>query len=187
MFATACMLLPLLHLGQTAEKAPAAPTGCQIGAEVPYFYVREVTGARPNLATCLVCRYGRRPVVMLCVREVDEQVEQLLVAVDRVVDRHRGTGLRGFAFFTTDDAAALQSKLMTLARRQQVALPLTFPIESGGPRTLQLPAAARVTVVCYVDHIVVGRIELRAGEATTERIQQVVAEVERVSSLQAAP
>jgi hypothetical protein len=157
------------------------PAGSQIGAEVPYFYVREVTGTHPNVATCLVCRYGRRPVVMLCVRELDEQVEQLLVAVDRAVDRRRGEGIKGFAFFMPAEPADTQAKLMTLARRQQMALPLTFPIEEGGPRTLQLPAEARVTVLCYVDHKIVGRLTLEAGKATAEKIEQIVAAVEQLA------
>jgi hypothetical protein len=154
--------------------------GCEVGAEVPYFYVREVTSDRPNLATCLVCRYGARPVVLLCVQRVDEQVEDLIAAVDRAVDAGRGQGLRGFAISLSDKPAEVQPQFMTLARQRRLSLPLTFPVESGGPRTLNLPATAQVTVLCYVDRKIVGRQVLLPGELDEARIQQVVDLVKRL-------
>ena len=65
------------------------PTGCEVGAEVPPFYVREITSDHPNLAVCLVCKNGDRPSVLVSVRKIDQQVERLLAAVDRTVDSHR--------------------------------------------------------------------------------------------------
>src|SRR3989442_322528 len=88
----------------TAKK----PTGCEIGAEMPAFYVREINGARPNLAVCLVCQNGSRPVVMISVRKIDVQVEKLLEAVDRTVDSRRAEGLRGFAIFLAPEAKQLR-------------------------------------------------------------------------------
>jgi hypothetical protein len=154
------------------------PTGCAIGAEVPYFYVREVTSDRPNLATCLVCRYGSRPVVLLCVRTVDDQVKGLIEAVDRAVDGGRGLGLRGFAISLAEKPAEIQPQFMSLARQRRVSLPLTMPVEAGGPRTLELPAQAQVTVLCYVDRKIVGRHILLPGELDEAKIQQVVDSVQ---------
>src|SRR5207247_8501222 len=78
---------------QTESKKP---TGCQVGSEMPSFYVREITGSHPNLAVCLVCKNGERPVVMISVRKLDQQVERLIEALDRIVDSHRAQWLRGF-------------------------------------------------------------------------------------------
>src|SRR5688572_9420682 len=68
-----CVLLAAASASAVEPSSTSPPLGCQIGAEIPYFYVREVTTERPNLATCLVCRYGSPPVVMLCVCKLDPQ------------------------------------------------------------------------------------------------------------------
>ena len=170
----------LVSGGLAEEKAPA-PTGCQLGAEVPSFFVREVTGERPNLATCLVCRYGARPVVMLCVRELDPQVERVLAAVDEAVDAGRGQGLRGFAIFLSSDVAATQPELMRLARREKISIPLTIPVESGGPRTLALPQEARLTVLCYTDRKIVARHFFDPGEISQERLAALKGEMKKLA------
>ena len=96
--------------------------------EVPSFYVREVTTERPNLATCLVCRYGNRPVVLVCVRKLDAAGEQVIAAVDRAVDEGRGLGLESFAIFLSPKPAEVQPKLMSLVRQRGVTMPLTIPV-----------------------------------------------------------
>src|SRR2546422_6249827 len=93
--AVACACL----LSATLAGEKDAPAGCSVGAEVPSFYVREVTGSRPNQAICLVCRYGARPTVLICARGLDERVEGLLIKLDQAVDAQRAQGLRGFAIF----------------------------------------------------------------------------------------
>jgi hypothetical protein len=155
------------------ETMPADAAGCQVGSEVPSFFVREVAANRPNLATCLVCRYGERPVVLLCVRELDPQIEQLLTEVDRLVDSKRGVGLRGFALFTGEQAAT-QPRLMTLTRREQMSLPLAFPVETGGPIELRQQEDARVTVVCYAGRKIVFSEPFAAGEMKPESIDKVL-------------
>jgi hypothetical protein len=178
LLAAACLLLPR---SSPAGEPSAAPTGCQIGAEIPYFYVREVTTERPNLATCLVCRYGSRPVVMMCVRQLDPQVERVLTAVDRAVDGARGRGLRGFAVFLTDDPAAAQPQMMRLARQGKFSVPLTLPVENGGPRSLAVPDDARLTVLCYSDKKIVARHVFGADDIGETQIVQVLADLKRLA------
>lgn len=154
-----------------AERADFA--GCAPGSEVPTFYMREVAGARPNLAICLVCRYGSRPVVMVCVRRLDSRVEELLQRVDRQVDSHRGVGLRGLAIFVSGDPRELQPRLATIGRQRAMSLPLGFPVEAGGPRTLQLPDEAPVTVLLYRNRTIQERFIFDGDELTEENIRQV--------------
>lgn len=154
------------------------PSGCEIGADVPAFYVRDITSNHPNLAVCLVCKNGDRPVVLISVRKVDQQVERLLEAVDRTVDSHRAEGLRGFAIFLPTDAKELKdlpSKLMTLARDRSLSLSLSIPVESGtGPASLKLPEDVETTVLFYSAKRIVGKSLFKSGELTSERIEQVV-------------
>ncbi len=82
-------------------------------------------------------------------RGLDERVQELLIKLDRVVDGERAHGLRGFAIFLDAKAAELQPKLFNLARREKLSLPLAFPVETSGPRSLDLPEKAQVTVLLY--------------------------------------
>jgi hypothetical protein len=151
-----------------------ALSGCAVGAEVPSFYVREVTGSRPNQAICLVCRYGSRPAVLVCARGLDDQVQDLLVKLDRVVDGERARGMRGFAIFLDAKATELQPKLFNLARREKLSLPLAFPVETSGPRSLELPEKGQVTVLLYRHKKIEQRFVFEADGLSDKEIQRVV-------------
>lgn len=168
------MTFPLL----AAEKPPAA---CEVGAEIPSFFVREVTGERPNLATCLVCRYGNRPVVLVSVRQLDEEGEKLIKAIDQAVDRGRGLGLKGFAVFVGEKPADVQPRLMALVRQRGVTLSLTIPIETEGPLIVRPPAEANLAVLCYSQRKIVASHVLRPGELGSACTQRVLADVQQLT------
>lgn len=161
-----------------AENSPAA---CEVGAEIPSFFVREVTSERPNLATCLVCRYGNRPVVLISVRKLDAAGEELLQAIDQAVDRGRGLGLKGFAVFVGEKSAEVQPRLMALVRQQRVTLPLTIPVEVEGPLVVRPPAEANLAVLCYRQRRIVAAHVLRPGEITPANIARMLADVRQLA------
>lgn len=171
------MLLLLANVqpshGEELSESAAAKDGCDPGALVPAFYVREITGRRPNLATCLVCRFGARPVILMSVRHLDDQVTELITQVDRIVDDQRGQGLRGFAMFLTDDTRSLQPRLTTMARQQELFLPLAIPVESGGPATLKLPEDEALTVVMYHDRTIHRTLHFKSDELTDNAIAEI--------------
>ncbi len=174
MFAFACsLLLPAL--------AAASPDAPELGAEVPSFFVREVTTERPNLATCLVCRYGNRPVVLVCVRKLDSATETLIEAIDRAVDQNRGVGLKGFAIFLAEKPADVQPRLMALVRQRGVTMPLTFPIESDGPKVLRPPPDASVAVLCYSQRRIVAAHVLLPGEIDAAGIEAILSDVRQLT------
>ncbi len=184
---SACRLLSLTVLVGLVGDPPTEPKkqpDCDVGTEVPAFYVREVTGSRPNLAVCLVCKNGSRPSVLVAVRKLDAQVESLLEAVDRTVDSHRADSLRGFAIFLTREGHGvreIQPQLMTLARERKLSLPLTVPVESAtGPTGLTIPADAQATVFLYADKRIVSCRHFRAGELSREKIDDVVRDANRL-------
>jgi len=158
------------------------PKGCEVGAGIPSFYVRDVMGRRPDLATCLVCKYGARPVALVCVRELDAKSEALIEAIDRTIDSHRGDGLRGFAMFLTGRASELQPKLATLAHRRGLSLPLAIPVENGGPGALDLPDDAQAIVLLYRRKQIVERFVFAADELTDEKTQEVAAAADRFAT-----
>ena len=164
--------------GMEVPPVPAKPTGCAVGAEMPIFYVREVTGSRPNLAVCLVCRNGDRPVVMISARKIDQQVKRLIEAVDRTVDAHRADGLRGFAIFLAPqgkELTELQAQVQTLARDRNLSIPLALPVESlTGPASLNIPTDVQTTVLLYVEKKIVSSNSFKSGELSQEKITQII-------------
>ncbi len=176
-----CLLPLTVLLGWCCTGAAPQPNpGCAPGAEIPSFYVREVVGHRPNLAICLVCRYGERPVALVCVKKLNDEVASLIERVDRAVDAGRGVGLRGFAVFTQGDSAEMQPRLAALARQHKTTLPLVLPVERGGPSTMQLPSEAEVTVLLYRGKTVASRFIFAPGELNETGIKQVVAAIEHL-------
>lgn len=174
-----CPAAPARALPESGD-SPQELRGCQIGAAVPAFFVRQVNGPRPNLARCLVCRNGDRPVVMVCTRKLDPQVADLLEAIDRSVDAHRAQGLRAFALFLEGDGEQLQPELVTLARQRGLTIPLALPVERRGPAALALAEEPQTIVILYVQRKVVGCYHYRADEITAEAIATLVAEAERL-------
>ena len=152
----------------------------QVGDEVSSFYVREVTSDQPNLATCLVCRFGARPVVMVCVHKQGVHTERLIVAVDRAVDEARGQGLRGFAIFLSPEPSAVPPSLLRLTRQGKLSLPLALPVESNGPDNLAHPSDAAASVICYTNRKIVSRHVL-PGELTESQLAAVLADLKRLA------
>lgn len=183
---TASEPAPATESPAVSESAPATETpqaepseDRSEGDEMPSFYVREATGKRPDMATCLVCRHGARPVITVWARKIDPQVEELLKSVDEVVDSRRGDGLRGFAVILErrgDDEPSVESELRTLAHKRRLSMPLTTPVERGGPSSLRLPEETRTIVLIHARKKIVARFEIAEGELSSERVAEIVAE-----------
>lgn len=171
----ACLTVVLAALPGGGSSGAAEPMAEETPIEIPSFFLREVTGPKPNLAKCLVCQYGGRPVVLLCVRELGDETKELIEALDRVVDGLRGRGLRGFAIFVDADAKALQPELFNLARDRKLSLPLTLPVEEAGPGALALSKTAAATVILYRELREQRRFELETEDITAEAIEEMVA------------
>ena len=179
---TVLALLPLavasfLSLPAAAEDAAEKPlqSGRDVGDDVPYFYVRDVTGPRANLAVCYVCRHGNRPVVMTFARQVSRPLGDLLKQIDTAVDDRRGEGLRSFTVFINDDSQQLAGRLLDLARDESLSMPLCISarhVES--PSSQNLNSDADVTVVLYAQRKVVANFAFREGELTAESRQAVL-------------
>jgi len=134
---------------------------------------------------CLVCRYGDRPVVLLAVRNLNPPVVQLLRRIDRLVDRQRAAGLRGFAVFLGGELSQWQPRLYTLSRKEKLRLPLVLPVQRGGPDQLAFRPEVPLTVVLYHRRRVQARYELQLKQLTPERIDQLERAVRRLLDPQA--
>lgn len=175
--------------GETPAVAPLSPgevpamrltSGRAVGDVVPQFYTRAVTGPFMNRSVCYVCRNGERPVVMVLLRDLNPETRRLVRNVDRIVDRHRGDGLRGFGVFLSDETRWAVSRVQTFAFEGRITTPLTVGGESVGYDDCQaVHDEAAVTVVLYKGRRVVSTLALHRDELDVPHLQHVLGEVLR--------
>lgn len=158
-------------------------SGRAVGDKVPQFFVRAVTGPLSNKSVCYVCRNGDRPVVMVFLRDLVSGTPDLLKQLDRSVDQHRAVGLRGFCVLLSEDQRSATSRLQTLSFDNQLSLPLTVASpQLEAPASQNLNPDAAVTVVLYQDTTVISTHAYRSDEVTSERIRELMSQVEALAA-----
>jgi hypothetical protein len=164
--------------GESAAKP--APTGCAVGAEVPFFYARAITGPDSGKTLCYVCKYEHRPVVLVFVRQFEDGLDTLLQELDREVDQQWKHSLRAGVFFCGQPSEKLQPKLVNLSRDLELTIPLAVPAEfQTGPSNLQLDQEAAVTLVVYRDRKVVQAYRVAPGKLTVAKARALVQEASK--------
>lgn len=150
-------------------------SGLKVGAKVPQFYVRAVSGAHQNKSVCYVCRNGDRPVVMLIARDMTPELTQLLQKVDALVDQNRAAGLRGFGVFLPQEGKELFPKVQTLAFNAHLSMPLTIATTATeGPSGQEIHPDASLTVILYRDQTVTANFAYRAGQLDAKAIEAIL-------------
>jgi len=172
-----------IALRACAAEITESPIVPRAGSEVSTFFVRDFSTSNPSSAICLVCRYGDRPVVMVCGHVVDQQVRRLLQALSGTVEARRATGLRAFGVFLDEKDEVVQPRLLGLVRRQEVTFPLTIAVENvAGPREWSLLDGADTAVVLYEQRKVVACFRFSAGQLAAEQVEQVVRATEQLAA-----
>jgi hypothetical protein len=174
------MTMPLIAAeekprGAVESNAPLR-SGCQVGELVPTFYSRAVTGPLMNKSVCYICRNGERPVVMVLLNGgVGPEVEPLLKSIDRLVDRNRASGLRGFGVLLSSEPLRDASRVQTFAFDAKIAMPLTVATEAvAGPSCQRVHPDAAVTVIVYEKRRVEANFSYRAGELDGDAVREIV-------------
>lgn len=166
-----------------ADEVMKLSSGRAIGERVPQFFVRAVTGPLSNKSVCYVCRNGDRPVAMVFLRDIVAGTPDLLKQLDQSVDQHRAEGLRGFCVLLSENQRSATSQLQTLSFDNQLSLPLTVASpQLEAPASQNLHPDAAVTVVLYQSQTVVSTHAFRADEVTTERVKELMSQVEALAS-----
>lgn len=163
-----------------AERAPV-DSGREIGELIPTFYTRAVTGPLMNRSVCYVCRNGQRPVVMVFLRKLGKECQPLLKQVDKLVDDHRGQGLRSFGVYLSEDPSEAISPVQTFSFNHKITLPLTVASNTvAQPHCQNLNEEADVTVVLYQKRRVVSRFAYRAGQMKEPQIEEIADSIKKL-------
>jgi hypothetical protein len=155
-------------------------SGLDVGDYVPTFYSRVVSGTLMNKSICFVCRSGRRPVVMILMRDIKREHRPLIKNINRLVDLNRAAGVRGFGVMISENPFGSISKVQTFVFNNKISMPLTVaPLSVASASSQNIHPDAEISVVLFRNREVVKTFPLRAGELTYDRSRDVIDEVRK--------
>jgi hypothetical protein len=164
-----------------AEQAAAGPvkSGPQPGEKVPGpFRPLHLTGPEAGQYSCLYCKYGHRPVVMIFAREITPAVASLLAKVDAQTAARADARLGSFAVFL-GDPARVGDPVKQLAKSMNLTSCVLAAAEAA-PDSYAISPEAAVTVVLYRNLKTKANHAFRAGELDGRAIDAILADLSRM-------
>jgi hypothetical protein len=149
-------------------------SGPPVGAEVPGpFKPYNVNGPQAGERSCLYCRYGTNPVVMVFAREVTPPLTKLIEKLDAAAARHADAKLGACVVFL-GSRDRLEGKLKELDEKL-VLKHLVLAIDTPpGPEPYAIAKQADVTVLLYTDTKVKGTHAFRKGELNDKAVETIL-------------
>jgi hypothetical protein len=155
-------------------------SGPQTGQKVPGpFEPLNVTGPSAGEKSCLYCRNGANPVVMIFAREISEPLTQLIKKVDAATSDHQDTKMGSFVVFL-GDSEELSPRLKQLADKEQIKQTVLSVHEQTGPKAYKVSPEADVTVVLYTNHEVKANHAFARGELQEKDIDTIMQELPKI-------
>jgi hypothetical protein len=154
-----------------------------------------ITGPDAGRDVSLVCRYARRPVVMVFAREIDARVTRLLKKLDQATGDHQNDTLQtrlGSYLVLVCDAKDREAELKALAEKEQIrhtqlALLVINDDRLGGNAgsglhrvRAKLGTDAQLTVVLASELRVRASYAYRTGEFKDKDIDQILADLPKI-------
>lgn len=165
----------------SAAIAAELKSGLEIGEGVNPFYVQDVTGPSAGKdPLCYRCQYGKRPVVAIFTRKVDDKVAALVKEVDSKVAKSGEKKMAAFVVVLSDDPAANEAKLKELAKKEGIKVPLTTFENAAGPEDYKISKDAEVTVMEWVNGKVKATHAFAAGKLNEEGIKAVISDTAKI-------
>jgi hypothetical protein len=159
----------------------ALKSGPQVGevARPKPFFPLNINGPTPDKKECLVCRNGNNPVAMIFARNPSDELTSLITKLDAETVKNKDKKMGSFAVFC-NDAEGLDSKLKTLAEKQNLKA-FTLAIDNPtGPEPYKIAKDADVTVVLYTNSKVIANYAFKKGELNSAKIEQIVTDVSKI-------
>jgi hypothetical protein len=154
-----------------------------------------VTGEDAGQDVSLICRYAKRPVVMLFAREIDVPVSRLLKKLDLATGNHQNETLQtrlGSYLVLVCDAKDREAELKSLAEKElirhtQLALLVINDERLGGNAgsgldrvQAKLGTEAQLTVVLASELRVRASYAYRKGELKDKHIEQILSDLPKI-------
>lgn len=173
----AFILLPTLHASGEMK------SGLQPGERTGAFYVSDITGPRKGDSLCYACAFGRRTVINIQTRTMNEELASLIQQIDKLVDpasQRSDDTKHGFVVYVTDDAESAADQLRKVADAKKIErVPLTVFDDPAGPQNYKLNSDAEVTVMMWTGQEVKFNHAFAAGELNADAIEKIVADAKK--------
>ncbi len=179
MFARA-FLVVLLVSGSSFGAEPVK-SGPQAGQRVPgAFEPLNITGPDAGKKSCLYCRNGTNPVVMIFARDTSPALTELLKRIDAATGAHANDSMGSCAVFCSDEPMA--ANLAQIAKQSNLTNTILATYEASGPARYKLAPEADVTVLVYTHCVVKANHSFRKGELTYAGIDKILADLPLILS-----
>jgi hypothetical protein len=150
--------------------------------------MRTVSGPLMNRSLCHVCRNGDRPVVMVVLRESGTRQRMLLRNLDRLLEKKRDSGLRGFCAVLSPEPFKEISRVQTFAFNGRIEMPVGVTPEAlASESLLDIPADSAATVFLYDHQVVRRRFDFTDDEPTHAQIRAVLEAAAQLSDQASEP
>ena len=177
-FAATCLLS--ITLTGTLLAGGTVTSGPQVDQKIPGpFKPLNVNGPDAGKNSCLYCRFGSRPVVMIFAREVTPALRTLIQQVEKVTAAH-ADGDMGSCVIVCNETPGIPEMLGEMVRQDQLKNVILAVTKSSGPESYKLASEAEVTVLLYSHTTVVANHSYRKGELDAKQIETVIADVAKM-------
>jgi hypothetical protein len=150
-------------------------SGPQVGATLPGpFEPLNLNGPDAGDESCLYCRYGNVPVVMVFASKPSEKLAKLVGEVEKAAAAAKAEV--GACLVVTDTSAATQTVLKKLADDAKLKATILSVIDPGKLKDYELAKDAEVTVLLYSRRVVRINHAFKSGELTDKAIEAVAAD-----------
>jgi hypothetical protein len=169
-----------LIVAASAVAGGTITSGPQPGERVPgAFEPLNVTGPDAGQKSCLYCRYGTRPVVMIFARELTPQLLGLLKKLDAAAQTNDSLGV-GVVF--CNDSQDLSARLAATAKQNNLSHMILATYAAAGPSRYKLAPEADVTVLLYTHCSVKANHAFKKGDLSEAGSDAIVADLKLILS-----
>lgn len=163
-----------------AVQGAGPESGPQVGDRLPGpFDPLHLSGPDAGEESCLFCKYGNDPVVMVFARSHSDGLAKLLKGAEAAAVKHEAAGL-GAAVVYLDTSAPLKASAKKLADDAKLKHAVLTCIEPKAMEAYKLSADADVTVLLYSNRTVRANHSFKKGELTDKAVEKVLADLPKV-------
>lgn len=172
--------LVLVAVAAFAVNAAGPESGPQVGERVPGpFEPLHLTGPDAGEESCIFCKFGNDPVVLIFARAQSDGLTKLIAATEKAAAKHQDAGL-GTAVVYLDTGDDLKKSARKLADDEKLKLTVLTCIQPKDLESYKLAADADVTVLLYDKRTVRANHSFKKGELTDRTAEKVLADLPKV-------
>ena len=149
-------------------------SGPQVGSTLPGpFEPLNLNGPDAGDESCLFCKFGNSPVVMVFASKPSEKLQKLVAELEKAATA--ATGEIGACLVVTDPSVGTQKALKTFADDAKLKTTIVAVIAAEKLKDYELAKDAEVTVLIYSKRVVRTNHAFKSGELTDKAIADVTA------------